>query len=201
VFEPLTPSPQFSIPNNLQMDRKYESMKLTRKLTECVALKCDMRMSGALPMCPRHWSRLRATHRSFVGRLLGDGLDLSARVAAALVAELPVRDVCAEEVRQNNTWFHTRRHVRETLEEAGDDYRQAVRPWRELIEGLYWTVNENIPADVERPWTPVEIALAMVRTASGVDGWQPLLLPAALDFEEQLSNRARDTGRVASAGR
>lgn len=151
-----------------------------QRIDYCVAFECHQ---GALddprPLCDKHWNGLRPSERGSIALLL-ESDPLAARVLASLVAELPVRDMSHQVIDELGT-FGT---VRDSIADR-DGYELDVQPWRELVDSLFWQVNEHTGLiTAGRPWLGLEIALAMARTRTGVDQWQPLLIAAAVEFDE-----------------
>lgn len=147
------------------------------------------------PMCHRHWQLLwrRDSPRArAVQQLLDDGLVLPARVLAALVAELPSRYEGLESVEEHDTWRSVRAGWQERL---GEEYSRHVAVFRELLDSIYVVLEHAASAVVpagEPAWLPTELATAMIRTASGVDRYEGLLVCAAVELEEALFGETRD---------
>ncbi len=155
----------------------------------CAGLSCSnwLRDGRTLPLCRRCWQRLAPGPRAQIRALSGAGEHLAARTLAALVAELPARTLCADALELNRTWITVRANVAEALEREARDYQAAVEPWRVLLADLFRSI---AGAAAWGRWSHVELACAMVRTRSGVDGYNPYLLAAAVDLDEQTAANA-----------
>ncbi len=156
-----------------------------RPIQFCVGINCSSKLEANLPLCHRGcWWNLSTDQKRQIGELADAGHELPARVLAALVSELPVRDMNTQFLERNRTWQTVQANVADVLARQEIDYLEAVRPWHEFLEAVFWAIGG--PDSIGK-WSHVEIACAMVRSRSGVDGYVPHLIAAAVDLDARLA--------------
>jgi hypothetical protein len=173
-----------------------------RPIRFCAGVNCSAKLGERdeswlgceLPLCPRCWRKLTGRERAAIAELAKAGHSMPARALAALVAELPVRTLNVEHLEYNRTWETVRANVADVLARQELNYADAVGPWQEFLEALFWAIGGT--TSLAR-WSHVELACALVRSRTGIDGYEPYLIAAAVDLDGRLAGEERT---LASAG-
>jgi len=166
-----------------------EALREAALAEQCGAIGCFRACETGRPVCAVHWHLLGDERRELLERLAGHWWPTAYQVALVLAIDwmdgrAPMwRKGWSEQQapEPKRGWsaaaeLATCRLVREvTHHRLGEQYARMTGGWRETLDRLGRLVGEP---------KRLEVALAMVRSGAGCEGFDPVLISAALDLDE-----------------